>query len=139
MSEIIVIRVSDSDERLFPKILDVLNNSTAEITLMDCEEKDLVFPGLIIKTRSAIVLRDGQPIQLSHGEFAILCHLARRPGYVFSREQLYTIAYGDDHYSVNTIPSIICRLRGKIEPDPQHPIYIKTIVGMGYKFEIPKE
>ncbi len=103
MSEIIVIRASDSDEGLFPKILDVLNNSIAEITLMDCEEKDLIFPGLIIKTRSAIVLRDGQPIQLSHGEFAILSHLARRPGYVFSREQLYTVFCLQFYFDSNSI------------------------------------
>ena len=55
-----------------------------------------------------------------------------------SREQIYKAVWKEDEkYSSNTVQNTICRLRKKLEPDPHRPIYIKTIIGLGYKFELP--
>jgi len=139
MNKIIVIRTNDPDGRIFKKILDVLDDSAEKVSFTGSKDMELVFPGLIIKAHSATVFRDNQQIQLNCGEYFTLCHMARCPGYVFSKEQLYSAVYGEDHYSINSVPSTICRLRKKIESDPRNPIYIKTVFGIGYKFEFPLE
>lgn len=138
MNEIIVIHASDPDGRLFKNILDMLNNTTEKVSRICGNETELAFPGLVINIHSATVLRDGKQVRLNYGEFSTLCHLAYRPGYVFSKEQLYSAVYGENHYSIDTVSSTICRLRKKIEPDPRNPTYIKTVIGLGYKFEIPE-
>lgn len=99
----------------------------------------LTFPGLTIQINTGTVIRDGHPVQLNYSEFSTLRHLAQHPGIIFSKEQLYTAIYGEDHFSSNTVPNTICRLRRKIEVNPRNPVYIKTVIGMGYKFEGPKE
>ena len=58
--------------------------------------------------------------------------MARCPGRVFSREQLYNAAWGEGY---NTMDNTIWRLRNKLEPDPKHPTYIKTVFRVGYKIE----
>ena len=70
------------------------------------------------------------------GEFSILYCMARYPGRVFSREQLYNAAWGEDYeLGTNTVDNTIWRLRNKLEPDPKHPTYIKTVFRVGYKIE----
>lgn len=94
----------------------------------------LSFPGLVIHINTATVLRNGVPIEFNHSEFSMLCHLAKHPGIVLTKDQLYTAVYGENHFNSNTVPNTICRIRNKIEPNTKHPIYIKTVIGMGYKF-----
>lgn len=98
----------------------------------------LVFSGLMIKVDEGLVFRDNTPIQLNYSEFAMLCHLARHPGIIFTHNQLYTAVHGEDFYNSNTVPNTICRIRSKIEPNPKRPLYIKTVIGMGYKFDAPE-
>lgn len=140
MDDIIIIRAKDPDGSVFQRIKDILVADSTEVTdILGRAELTLTFPGLDIKPNSGIVLRDGSPVQLNYGGFSMLCHLARHPGLILSKDQLYTAAYGESRFDSNTVPNTICRIRRKIEPDPHHPTYIKTVIGMGYRFEIPKE
>ncbi|WP_369807633.1 winged helix-turn-helix domain-containing protein [Lawsonibacter hominis] len=78
----------------------------------------------------------GMEIHLNYGEFSILYCMARCPGHVFSREQLYNAPWGEDYeLGTNTVDNTIWRLRNKLEPDPKHPTYIKTVFRVGYKIE----
>jgi len=138
-NKIIVIRAPDPDGRILKSILDILDNNAEKVSLIAGKDMELVFPGLQIKIQSATVFRDDQQVLLNRGEYSTLCHMARCPGHVFSKEQLYSAVYGEDRHSVDTVPSTICRLRKKIETDPRSPIYIRTVFGFGYKFEIPLE
>ena len=80
---------------------------------------------------SALTLGD-----IEIGEFSILYCMARCPGRVFSREQLYNAAWGEDYeLGTNTVDNTIWRLRNKLEPDPKHPTYIKTVFRVGYKID----
>lgn len=96
----------------------------------------LRFNGLSIEPETRRVEVGGTPVELTAREFDLLCFLASRPGQVFSREQLmndvwdYTFA-GDP----STVTVHIRRLREKIEPEPMRPRFIKTVWGVGYKFE----
>ena len=81
------------------------------------------------------VILQGREIELTAKEFALLLQFARHPGKVYTRSQLLDLVwnYGHDGYE-HTVNSHINRLRAKIEKDPAHPDYIRTVWGIGYKF-----
>jgi two-component system OmpR family response regulator len=82
------------------------------------------------------VRRNEIVIELTPNEFDILLVMAENPGRVFSRMQLLDKVQGDayDGYE-RTIDSHIKNLRKKIETDPEHPRYVITVHGVGYKLE----
>jgi DNA-binding response OmpR family regulator len=96
----------------------------------------LRFDGLTVNPRTRVVEAGGKQVALSAKEFDLLYFLASHPGQVFSREQLmndvwdYTFA-GD----ASTVTVHIRRVREKVEPDPMRPRFLKTVWGVGYKFE----
>jgi two-component system alkaline phosphatase synthesis response regulator PhoP len=76
-----------------------------------------------------------RPLNLTSIEFKLLGVLAKEPGKVFSRANLIAEALGYDFEGFDrTIDVHVLNLRRKLEPDPTHPKYIKTIYGVGYKF-----
>jgi len=78
---------------------------------------------------------NGQPLNLTPGEFKLLGVMVKEPGRVFSRGQLIEKALGYDFEGFDrTIDVHILNLRRKLENDPAHPGYIKTVYGAGYKF-----
>ena len=77
---------------------------------------------------------EGKSLNLTPIEFKVLGTLLKEPGRVFSRAQIIEKAFGHDFDSFDrTIDVHILKLRRKLEPDPHHPRYIKTIYGAGYK------
>ena len=68
-------------------------------------------------------------------EFEILYLLAKNPGRIFSKEQIYTQVWKEPYYGAeDNVMGIIRRIRKKIEPDSAKPRYILNVWGMGYKF-----
>ncbi len=79
---------------------------------------------------------DNEEITLTPNEFDLLYELASAPGRVFSRDQLIEAVMGIDFDGFDrTIDVHIKNLRKKIEADTKNPRYIKTVTGVGYKFE----
>jgi two-component system alkaline phosphatase synthesis response regulator PhoP len=77
---------------------------------------------------------EGRPLNLTPIEFKVLGALVKEPGRVFSRAQIIEKALGYDFDGFDrTIDVHILKLRRKLEPDPHHPRYIKTVYGAGYK------
>jgi two-component system alkaline phosphatase synthesis response regulator PhoP len=77
----------------------------------------------------------GRPLSLTSVEFRLLAILAKEPGRVFSRSSLIEEALGYDFEGFDrTVDVHILNLRRKLESDPSHPKYIKTVYGVGYKF-----
>lgn len=75
-----------------------------------------------------------KPLNLTPVEFKLLRVLVKEPGRVFSRAQIIEKAFGHDFDGFDrTIDVHILNLRRKIEPDPHHPRYLKTVYGAGYK------
>jgi DNA-binding response OmpR family regulator len=90
---------------------------------------------ITVNFRTHEAFLEGKPISLTPVEFKLLGVLVKEPGRVFDREQLIEEALGYDFEGFNrTIDVHILNLRRKLEPDPAHPHYIKTIYGAGYKF-----
>ena len=77
----------------------------------------------------------GRSLNLTGVEFKLLGILASEPGRVFSRTSLIEEALGYDFEGFDrTVDVHILNLRRKVELDPSHPRYIKTVYGVGYKF-----
>jgi two-component system, OmpR family, response regulator len=83
--------------------------------------------------RRAVRLGD-QDVDLTATEFDLLKALMESPGRVFSRMQLLDRVQGEAYEGYErTIDSHVKNLRKKIEPDPEHPAYVLTVYGVGYK------
>ena len=90
---------------------------------------------VINKTRRTVVVR-GEEIELSMKEFDLLYLLASNRGIVFSRVNLLESVWGYDYIGeTRTVDVHISNLRKKVEEDDAHPVYIKTVRGVGYKFQ----
>ena len=74
-------------------------------------------------------------IFLTAKEFEILYFLASYPDFVFTHKQIYEEVWKEEYiYDDANVTSHISHIRRKIEPDPNHPVYIQTVRGVGYKF-----
>jgi two-component system phosphate regulon response regulator OmpR len=81
------------------------------------------------------LLRDDREVELTSGEFTLLEILVRHPNRVLSRDQLVDLIKGYDRSPFDrSIDVRVTRLRRKIEEDPSHPVYIRTVWGKGYLF-----
>ncbi len=104
-------------------------------TKNESEEALLIGP-LSIDPSSYRVQRNGEGIQLTALEFRLLYFLAARPNRVFTRDQLLDAVWGTERFvTPRSVDVYIRRLREKIEADPVHPHYLKTMRGAGYLFE----
>jgi two-component system response regulator MtrA len=84
------------------------------------------------------VRRAGEPINLTPLEFDLLVELARRPGQVFTREQLLETVWGYRHQGDTRLVNVhVQRLRAKIEHDVEHPEIVVTVRGVGYRIGPP--
>jgi len=79
------------------------------------------------------VLVDGQPIETTAKEFDLLRLLSQHPGQVLTREQIMERIWGE-HFTLRTIDNFIARLRGKIELNPDAPLHLETVRGVGYRY-----
>ncbi|VEP18975.1 Sensory transduction protein regX3 [Hyella patelloides LEGE 07179] len=83
---------------------------------------------------------DTKTLDLTTLEFNLLATFISYPGRVWSRSQLIDKLWGNDFFGdERVVDTHIRRLRKKIEPDTTNPTFIKTVVGVGYKFEDDKD
>jgi len=105
------------------------------------KEREIIKRGeLIIDPVDHKVKVNNRDISLTPTEFKILHLLAEHPGRVFSRLQILESVFGEIYEGYErSIDTHISNLRKKIEDDPNNPIYIKTLYGVGYRFEKMEE
>jgi len=98
----------------------------------DSSDKDIInVADLSIDKVKVLVYKNNEEIVLAKKEFELLYLLASKPGKVFTREEIFKIVWGNDVIVGNrTIDVHIRKIREKVGED-----YIKTIKGIGYKFE----
>jgi two-component system, OmpR family, response regulator MtrA len=83
-----------------------------------------------------LVRRGEEEINLTATEFKLLLELARRPGQVFTRELLLQRVWNYDFLGDSRLVDVaVQRLRAKVEADPKDPQMIKTVRGVGYRFD----
>lgn len=77
-----------------------------------------------------------ETLDLTTLEFELLSTFLSYPGRVWNRSQLIERLWGNDFYGdERVVDTHVARLRKKIEPDPANPTFVKTVIGVGYKFE----
>ncbi|KXY42637.1 two-component system response regulator [Bacillus cereus] len=103
-------------------------------TNTDNDKSVLEIGDLTVNTDTRQVWIRGTEVRLTPKEFDILELLARNKGIVLSVAKIYEAVWKDAFYkSDNTVMVHITKIRDKIEEDSKHPIYIKTVWGIGYK------
>lgn len=94
---------------------------------------------LEVDLTSRRVTRGGKPLALTPTEFKLLVTLMEQPGRVFSPEEIVRKVWGPEYTDeVGYVRRYIWHLRKKIEPDPEHPMYIHNQRGFGYYFHPPE-
>jgi len=101
------------------------------------EGEILKFPHLLINRQEYVATSSGNPVQLTAKEMDLLWHMASHPGRVFSREQLLESIWGYEYFGdTRTVDTHIKRIRQKLEVKEDSLWDIKTVWGVGYKFEV---
>lgn len=107
--------------------------------ILDHRREVLRFGALEIDVSSMTVQVAGRNVLTTVREFRLLEYLATHRGRVLTRDQLLDAVWKETPFvTPRSIDVYIRRLREKIEPDPRHPEYLKTLRGIGYRFEVPK-
>lgn len=101
------------------------------------EDRTIVIRDLVINRDACEVKADGRDVVLTDIEYRMLVLMAENRRKVFSAQNLYEAIWNEPYfYSCNnTIMVHIRNLRRKIEPDPENPMYIKTVWGKGYRID----
>lgn len=82
-----------------------------------------------------VLRKNGEPVPLTTGEFAVLKAFARHPKQPLSRDKLMEIARGREYEAFDRSLDVqVSRLRKMIEPDPSKPRFLQTVWGVGYVF-----
>lgn len=132
----IILAEFDEDEKsILQELLDVLESHPGFIRYQFKQTLVLNFDELEIRVDSRKAYHHGKEIFLTYTEFEILVLLARNPGRVFSKDQIYDMVWKESYIGdYNIVTSHISHIREKIEDDPANPIYIQTVWGVGYRF-----
>ncbi|MGG0435247.1 response regulator YycF [Priestia megaterium] len=106
----------------------------------ESETNEITIGALVIHPDAYIVSKRGETIELTHREFELLHYLAKHIGQVMTREHLLQTVWGYDYFGdVRTVDVTVRRLRGKIEDNPSHPMWIVTRRGVGYYLRSPEQ
>ena len=135
IAKILILTFNDDEEKAIEKVLSVLSDEIGLEPVQAVTSPVLSFPNLEIKLYQRRVLRDGEDVPLTRLEYGALGYLAASPGRVFTKEQIFEAVWSMESESCqSSVTNVIYSLRKKIEPDSKKPTYIKTVLGMGYKF-----
>ncbi|MGL4522042.1 MAG: response regulator transcription factor [Bacilli bacterium] len=106
---------------------------------MEFHHKRLIMGDILIVLDQYEVYLKETLIEFTPKEFELLAYLAQNKGRVLTRDQLLNAVWNYDFAGDTRIVDVhISHLREKLEADTKRPVYIKTIRGLGYKFEEPK-
>ena len=101
----------------------------------DEQDTDRTIGPFAIDASRRMLFQNGTPIELTRSEFDILERLTRRPGRVFSRDELLEeVRGGETEAFYRAVDTHISNIRAKIEVDPKNPVYIETVWGVGYRW-----
>ena len=119
-----------SPKILVARVSAILRRSGAAVGEENCLEAG----GIKLDKTAHMVTVDGKPIELSYKEFELLAYFMENQGIALSREKILNSVWNYDYFGdARTIDTHVKKLRAKIGEKGE---YIKTIWGMGYKFEV---
>ena len=126
IAKLLLLSLEEDEEVVLNAVMSALGSFENKTQLKEeiaC--KKLAFEGMEIDASKRLVYRGEKEVNITFTEFEILHLLARNPGRVFSKEQIYDIVWKESYSGdYNIIMSHIRNIREKIEDNPSKPIYI---------------
>ena len=130
-----MLTLNEQEETVTNKIISAIADYIQIEPMQIAPVSILSFPGLEIRQHQRRVLQNGEEINLTRLEYSTLILLASNPGIVLTQEHIFEAVWNMDSDSCHSsVVNVIYNLRKKIEPDSKNPTYIKTVLGVGYKF-----
>ena len=132
-----MLTLNEQEETVTDKIISAIADYIQIEPMQIAPVSILSFPGLEIRQHQRRVLQNGEEINLTRLEYSTLILLASNPGIVLTQEHIFEAVWNMDSDSCHSsVVNVIYNLRKKIEPDSKKPTYIKTVLGVGYKFDV---
>lgn len=120
---------------LMARINSLIRRYTTLNSVAGSEAASMLFQDMVIDKANRTVTVRNVPAELTGREFDLLLFLASNKGQVFTKKQIYNQVWKEEYaFDDSNIMSFISKLRKKIESDPEHPFYILTVRGVGYRF-----
>ena len=131
-----MVSFNGDEEKLIDSVISILDAGREKFTFQEINLKsELQHNDIVIDLERREVIRNGKKVGMTYTEFEILQLLAKNPGRVFTKEQIYDVVWKEPYAGdYNIVMSHISHIRETIEDDPAHPVYIQTVWGVGYKF-----
>ena len=137
MGKLLLLTLNEQEEKAIDKIISAIADhiSLETVQTIPIPVSGMFFPGLEIRQSQRRVIQAGKEVNLTRLEYSTLVFLASNPGIVLTQTQIFEAVWNMDSDSCHSsVVNVICNLRKKIEPDSKNPTYIKTVLGVGYKF-----
>lgn len=137
MGKLLLLTLNEQEEKAIDKIIAVISDclSLEAVQTIPIPASKMSFPGLEIRQSQHRVFQGGEEVNLTRLEYSTLVFLASNSGTVLTQEQIFEAVWNMDSDSCHSsVVNVIYNLRKKIEPDSKNPTYIKTVLGIGYKF-----
>ena len=99
-------------------------------------EENITFGDFTLYLNSCVLKKGAEKIPLSTKEYEVLEYLVKNEGRPLSPEKIYSGVWKAQFGDITAVAVYIQRLRKKIEEDPSNPTHIKTMFGMGYRFDL---
>lgn len=117
-------------------LIALLNNKVKYI--VNAEKTDLIkFANMEHHPNTHLLMRDGKKVELTILENRILLYFLKNRNKVINREELMLVVWGyNSDVNTRTLDMHIVRLRKKIEVNPEMPLFVQTVRGLGYKFVV---
>ena len=100
-------------------------------------EASYSFGAYTLLLNSCVLKRGSEKIPLSTKEYEVLEYFTKHEGETLGPEKIYSDVWKTQYGDITAVAVYVQRLRKKIEDNPSKPIYLKTIFGLGYRFENP--
>ena len=99
------------------------------------QDEKVIIGELMLDQRECKLYKKNREIDLTYMEYKLLKLFMTEPGRVFTKAQIFELVWENEYYTDNTVVVYISKLRDKIEDDSKNPQLIKTVRGLGYRFE----
>lgn len=134
--KLLFVSVDDREEELLNKIVNIIDNyENIRYSFVEKRPLFLSYEDLEIDVVKKTVRKKSKEIKFTFLEFEMLCLLAKNPGRVFKKDEIYDYIWKEPYLGDSDIVmSHIHNIRKKIEDNPSKPIYIETVWGVGYRF-----
>ena len=137
MGKLLLLVLNEQEEKAIDKIIAVISDclSLEAVQTIPIPASKMSFPGLEIRQSQHRVFQGGEEVNLTRLEYSTLVFLASNSGIVLTQTQIFEAVWNMDSDGCHSsVVNVIYNLRKKIEPDSKNPTYIKTVLGIGYKF-----